>query len=72
MRLPAASVSPVDVHHPEAGILLGKPPVALGSDVSGTVDSADLGVALHRPGDEVLGMPPFPHGHGACACACAR
>ncbi|MFC8670276.1 NADP-dependent oxidoreductase, partial [Streptomyces sp. NPDC057199] len=46
---------------------LGKPPFVLGWDVSGVVEAIGLGVTLHKPGDEVFGMLPYPYGVGAHA-----
>jgi NADPH:quinone reductase-like Zn-dependent oxidoreductase len=39
----------------------------LGWDVSGVVEAVGFGVTLFRPGDEVFGMLPYPHGSGAHA-----
>lgn len=67
IRVHAAGVNPVDVMNRQTGIFVGKPPFILGWDVSGTVEAIGVGVTLYRPGDEVFGMLPFPHGHGAYA-----
>ena len=67
VRVHAASVNPVDAMNRESGIFVGKPPFVLGWDVSGMVEAIGPGVTVHRPGDEVFGMLPFPHGHGAYA-----
>lgn len=67
VRVHAASVNPVDVMNRESGMFVGKPPFVLGWDVSGMVEAIGPGVTVHRPGDEVFGMLPFPHGHGAYA-----
>src|SRR6218665_3939139 len=31
------------------------------------VEEVGFGVSIHKPGDEVFGMLPYPHGHGAAA-----
>lgn len=63
----AAGVNPADVLNRETGTFAGQPPFVLGWDVSGTVEATGPGVTIHRPGDAVFGMLPFPHGHGAYA-----
>jgi NADPH:quinone reductase-like Zn-dependent oxidoreductase len=67
VRVHAASVNPVDVMNRQTGVFVGKPPFVLGYDVSGTVEAVGPGVTLYKPGAEVFGMLPFPHGHGAYA-----
>ncbi|MGK5730744.1 NADP-dependent oxidoreductase [Streptomyces sp. URMC 124] len=64
VRVHAAGVNPVDVKtRAGEGIAgwLGAPPFTLGWDVSGTVEAVGFGVTLFQPGDEVYGMPRFPH-----------
>ncbi|GAB7111013.1 NADP-dependent oxidoreductase [Streptomyces phaeofaciens JCM 4814] len=67
VRVRAASVNPVDAMNRQSGVFVGEPPFVLGWDVSGTVEAVGPGVTVHRVGDEVFGMLPFPHGHGAYA-----
>ncbi|WP_157419660.1 NADP-dependent oxidoreductase [Actinomadura kijaniata] len=67
VRVHAAGVNPTDWKHRATGGLLGEPPFVLGWDVSGVVEAVGLGVTLHKPGDEVFGMLPYPGGHGAYA-----
>jgi len=68
VRVHAAGVNPTDwwsrVHG--GGELFNDPPI-LGYDVSGVVEQVGFGVALFAPGDEVFGMPRFPHQAGAYA-----
>jgi NADPH:quinone reductase-like Zn-dependent oxidoreductase len=68
VRVRAAGVNPTDWKQRACGGLglWGKPPI-LGYDVSGVVQSVGLGVTLFTPGDEVFGMPRFPHQAGAYA-----
>ncbi|RRS02249.1 NADP-dependent oxidoreductase [Glycomyces terrestris] len=76
VRVRAAGVNPTDWKSRESGGLTGlKPPFTLGWDVSGTVEAIGVGVRLYRPGDEVYGMPRFPHeagGYGQYVTAPAR
>ncbi|GAA2985923.1 NADP-dependent oxidoreductase [Streptosporangium longisporum] len=67
VRVHAAGVNPTDWKSREQGRLLGDPPAVLGWDVSGVVEAVGLGVTRFRPGDEVFGMPRFPHGAGGYA-----
>lgn len=67
VRVAAAGVNPVDVGV-RRGSPLGRPvPFVPGWDVSGVVDAVGPGVTIHRPGDPVFGMLPFPRGMGAYA-----
>ncbi|MFI5659125.1 NADP-dependent oxidoreductase [Streptomyces sp. NPDC051684] len=63
----AAGLNPTDYKHRAFGLFLGEPPFVLGWDVSGVVESVGLGVSLHKPGDEVFGMLPYPYGAGSHA-----
>lgn len=67
VRVHAAGLNPTDTKHRQTGLFLGGPPPVLGWDVSGVVEETGLGVALFRPGDEVFGMLPYPHGVGSHA-----
>ncbi|MFI6686995.1 NADP-dependent oxidoreductase [Streptomyces sp. NPDC050485] len=68
VRVHAAGVNPADWKIRTNGAFgpMGTPPI-LGFDVSGTVEAVGRGVTLYRPGDEVFGMPRFPHQAGAYA-----
>ncbi|MEU3607305.1 NADP-dependent oxidoreductase [Streptomyces sp. NPDC035033] len=63
----AAGVNPTDWKHRAAGIFLDRMPLVLGWDVSGVVEAVGFGVTLFKPGDEVFGMLPYPHGVGSHA-----
>ncbi|MFB7513359.1 NADP-dependent oxidoreductase [Streptomyces sp. NPDC056144] len=64
----AAGVNPTDWKHRESGLFLGgRLPLVLGWDVSGVVEAVGFGVTLFKPGDEVFGMLPYPHGVGSHA-----
>ncbi|MBT2403996.1 MULTISPECIES: NADP-dependent oxidoreductase [unclassified Streptomyces] len=68
VRVHAAGVNPVDWKTRASGALIPWGPVpAVGWDVSGTVEVAGPGVTMFQPGDEVFGMPRFPHQAGAYA-----
>ncbi|MFI9721664.1 NADP-dependent oxidoreductase [Streptomyces sp. NPDC052396] len=67
VRVRAAGMNPTDWKHRTFRGFIDHLPRVLGWDVSGVVESVGVGVALHRPGDEVFGMLPYPHGHGAFA-----
>ncbi len=64
VRVVAAAVNPVDWKTRAGGgvaKLLGPPPWTVGWDVSGVVEAVGGGVTRFSPGDEVHGMPRFPH-----------
>ncbi|MGO4747347.1 NADP-dependent oxidoreductase [Streptomyces sp. 2MCAF27] len=69
VRVHAAGVNPADWKTRERGVFANgaKPPFSLGFDVSGVVEEIGDGVTLFQPGDEVFGMPRFPHPAGAYA-----
>ncbi|MFE0044763.1 NADP-dependent oxidoreductase [Streptomyces albireticuli] len=69
VRVRAAGVNPVDWKTRARGFYYTgqTPPFGLGYDVSGTVEAVGDGVTVHAPGDEVYGMPRFPHPAGAYA-----
>lgn len=67
VRVHAASVNPADVMNRQTGIFSGQPPFVLGWDVSGVVAEVGPGVTTLRPGDEVVGLLPFPRSGGAYA-----
>ena len=67
VRVRAAGLNPTDWKHRAASLFLGPPPFVLGWDVSGVVVSTGVGVTLFKPGDEVFGMLPYPHGAGSHA-----
>ncbi|MDA3628639.1 NADP-dependent oxidoreductase [Saccharopolyspora sp. WRP15-2] len=67
VQVHAAGVNPTDWKHRAQQRFLGTPPYVLGWDVSGVVVAVGTGVTLHKPGDEVFGMLPYPHGAGSHA-----
>ncbi|GLY89205.1 NADPH:quinone reductase [Actinoallomurus iriomotensis] len=68
VRVHAAGVNPTDWKARATGGRADlEPPFTLGFDVSGVVEAVGPGVTLYRPGDEVFGMPRFPHLAGAYA-----
>ena len=67
IRVRAAGVNPTDWKHRAGPGLLREPPRILGWDVSGVVEAVGIGVTLHKPGDEVFGMLPYPLGVGSHA-----
>src|SRR5215469_7755267 len=67
VRVHAAGLNPTDWKHRARRIFLGPPPFVLGWDVSGVVEAVGYGVTLVKPGDEVFGMLPYPHGVGSHA-----
>ncbi|HKE76417.1 MAG TPA: NADP-dependent oxidoreductase [Acidimicrobiales bacterium] len=70
VRVRAAGVNPVDwktrAGRGMSGVL-GDPPLTLGWDVAGVVESIGLGVTTLAPGDPVFGMPWFPRAANAYA-----
>ncbi len=68
VRVRATALNPTDwKHRAIKGLFLPDPPFTLGWDVSGEVVAIGFGVTVFKPGDEVFGMLPYPHGHGAAA-----
>ncbi|MFJ9026635.1 NADP-dependent oxidoreductase [Streptomyces sp. NPDC102259] len=69
VRVHAAGVNPADWKTRQRGVFAdGSPlPFTLGFDVSGVVEETGDGVTLFQSGDEVFGMPRFPHPAGAYA-----
>ncbi|MFF1868585.1 NADP-dependent oxidoreductase [Kitasatospora herbaricolor] len=69
VRVHAAGVNPSDWKTRSRGSFASgaRPPFTLGHDVSGVVEAVGRGVTVHRPGDEVFGMPRFPHPGGGYA-----
>ncbi|QBI52839.1 NADP-dependent oxidoreductase [Streptomonospora litoralis] len=67
VRVHAAGVNPTDWKHRADRMFLGDPPYVLGWDVSGVVEAVGIGVTVLEPGDEVMGMLPYPHGAGSFA-----
>jgi|GEM_PF-6931926 NADPH:quinone reductase-like Zn-dependent oxidoreductase len=62
VRVHAAGLNPTDWVHRQVPGFLAKLPLVLGWDVSGVVEAVGIGVAMHRVGDEVFGMLPYPGG----------
>ncbi|MGW8768548.1 NADP-dependent oxidoreductase [Streptomyces sp. NPDC055815] len=69
VRVHAAGVNPADWKTRRRGEFAtgARPPFTLGYDVAGVVEAVGEGVTLFQPGDEVFGMPRFPHPAGAYA-----
>ncbi|MET8685121.1 NADP-dependent oxidoreductase [Streptomyces sp. NPDC004732] len=69
VRVRAAGVNPADWKTRERGVFAtgATPPFTLGFDVAGAVEAVGAGVTIFQPGDEVFGMPRFPHPAGAYA-----
>ncbi|WP_217649611.1 NADP-dependent oxidoreductase [Saccharopolyspora flava] len=67
IRVRAAGVNPTDWKHRAGQGFLSQPPRILGWDVSGVVEDIGTGVTIHKPGDEVFGMLPYPFGLGSHA-----
>ncbi|GGU56539.1 NADP-dependent oxidoreductase [Lentzea flava] len=69
VRVHAAGVNPVDWKTRAGAGMAGLQtfPLVLGWDVSGVVEEVGFGVTTLKPGDEVYGMPRFPHAASAYA-----
>ena len=69
VRVHAAGVNPADIKIRERGRFPSgeTPPFVLGFDVSGSIAEVGEGVTVLEAGDEVFGMPRFPHPAGAYA-----
>ncbi|WP_328947322.1 NADP-dependent oxidoreductase [Streptomyces sp. NBC_00250] len=69
VRVHAAGVNPADWKTRQRGVFAdgSRPPFTLGFDVAGVVEAIGDGVTLFQTGDEVFGMPRFPHPAGAYA-----
>ncbi|MEW2131714.1 NADP-dependent oxidoreductase [Streptomyces sp. NPDC005435] len=63
----AAGLNPTDWKHRAHRVFLDRLPLVLGWEASGVVEAVGFGVTLFKPGDEVFGMLPYPHGVGAHA-----
>lgn len=63
----AAGVNPTDWWNRARAMTVDRLPLVLGWDVSGVVEAVGIGVTLFKPGDEVFGMLPYPHGVGSHA-----
>ncbi|WP_299536218.1 NADP-dependent oxidoreductase [uncultured Streptomyces sp.] len=63
----AAGLNPTDWKHRSGPLFLNRLPLVLGWDVSGVVEAVGYGVTIFKPGDEVFGMLPYPHGAGSHA-----
>lgn len=63
----AAGVNPTDWGNRAQPRTIDRLPLVLGWDVSGVVEAVGLGVTIFKPGDEVFGMLPYPHGVGSHA-----
>jgi NADPH:quinone reductase-like Zn-dependent oxidoreductase len=66
VRVHAAAINPADWKTRSSGGWTGRnggteQGVILGWDVSGVVEAVGRGVTVLKPGDEVFGMPLFPH-----------
>lgn len=63
----AAGVNPTDWWNRAQVATIDRLPLVLGWDVSGVVEAVGTGVTVFKPGDEVFGMLPYPHGVGSHA-----
>ena len=62
-----AGVNPTDWWNRAIPMTVQTMPLVLGWDVSGVVEAVGPGVTIFKPGDEVFGMLPYPHGVGSHA-----
>ncbi|MFT4087644.1 MAG: NADP-dependent oxidoreductase [Gordonia sp. (in: high G+C Gram-positive bacteria)] len=67
IRVVSTGLNPTDWGHRQIPGFLGDGPRILGWEVAGVVEVVGLGVTIHRPGDAVFGMLPYPHGVGSAA-----
>lgn len=67
IRIHASGVAPTDWKNRAGKAFVRDLPLVLGWDVSGMVEAVGVGVTRYKPGDEVFGMLPYPHGVGAHA-----
>lgn len=67
VRVRAAGINPVDAYVRSGAFRVADPPLTLGWDLSGVIESVVPGVNRFAPGDEVFGMPLFPRPAGAYA-----
>ena len=67
VRVHASGINPTDWKNRAGKAFVRHLPLVLGWDVSGVVEAVGTGVTLYKPGDEVFGMLPYPHGVGAHA-----
>lgn len=71
IRVVSTGLNPTDWGHRAIPGFLGEPrpsvPRILGWEVAGVVEEVGLGVGIHRPGDLVFGMLPYPFGVGGAA-----
>jgi NADPH:quinone reductase-like Zn-dependent oxidoreductase len=63
----AAGLNPTDWWNRAVPMSAGPLPFVLGWDVSGVVETVGPGVTIFKPGVEVFGMLPYPHGAGSHA-----
>lgn len=63
----AAGVNPTDWVNRARAMTIDRLPLVLGWDASGVVEAVGMGVTVFKPGDEVFGMLPYPHGVGSHA-----
>ena len=68
VKVHASGTNPVDWGSRVGGAFgLWDDPMIIGWDVSGVVEEVGFGSSLYQVGDEVFGMPRFPHQAGAYA-----
>jgi len=67
VRVRAAGINPADIGDRTTGVFSRRAPFVPGWDVAGLVEAVGMGVTIHRPGDRVFGLLPFPRRAGAYA-----